>query len=172
MWLTNYAADLKSQRLKPPALATVEKLCSKILLSLTGGTVISEDLGIKLEDVNLKMLGTAKHVTITKDDTIVVDGAGKKKDIKARVAQIRKQAEDTTSDYDKEKLQERLAKLSGGVAVIKVGGSALKSKSKSAKTALMTRLTPLAPLLKKASYQGAALRCLRATRFHQRQRRK
>ncbi|MFM2390476.1 MAG: chaperonin GroEL, partial [Pseudomonadota bacterium] len=85
--------------------------------------VISEDLGIKLENVTLDMLGKAKKVTVKKDDTTVVDGYGDKKDINARVAQIRKQIEDTTSDYDREKLQERLAKLAGGVAVIKVGGA-------------------------------------------------
>jgi len=90
---------------------------------LTGGQVISEDLGIKLENVTLDMLGKAKKVVVKKDDTTVVDGAGDKKDIAARVSQIRKQIEDTTSDYDKEKLQERLAKLAGGVAVIKVGGA-------------------------------------------------
>src|SRR6185437_3735431 len=90
---------------------------------LTGGETISEDLGIKLENVTMGMLGRAKRVSITKDDTTIVDGAGKKKDIEARIAQIKQQIEDTTSDYDKEKLQERLAKLAGGVAVIKVGGS-------------------------------------------------
>jgi chaperonin GroEL len=90
---------------------------------LTGGEVISEDLGIKLENVTLNMLGKAKKIVITKDDTTVVDGSGKKKDIEARVGQIKKQIEETTSDYDKEKLQERLAKLAGGVAVLKVGGA-------------------------------------------------
>ena len=90
---------------------------------LTGGELISEDLGIKLENVTINMLGRAKRVTVTKDDTTIVDGAGKKADIEARIAQIKQQIEDTTSDYDKEKLQERLAKLAGGVAVIKVGGS-------------------------------------------------
>ncbi len=85
--------------------------------------MISEDLGIKLENVTLDMLGRAKKVVITKDDTTIVDGAGKKADIVARVAQIKQQIEDTTSDYDREKLQERLAKLAGGVAVIKVGGA-------------------------------------------------
>ncbi|MCB1707010.1 MAG: chaperonin GroEL, partial [Halioglobus sp.] len=84
---------------------------------------ISEDLGIKLENVTLDMLGTAKKVSITKDDTTVVDGAGAKKDIEARCAQIRRQIEETSSDYDKEKLQERLAKLAGGVAVLRVGGA-------------------------------------------------
>jgi chaperonin GroEL len=90
---------------------------------VTGGQVISEDLGIKLENVKLNMLGTAKKVRITKDDTTIIDGAGKKSDIQARVSQIKMQVEETTSDYDKEKLQERLAKLAGGVAVIRVGGA-------------------------------------------------
>ncbi|MGI9523144.1 MAG: chaperonin GroEL, partial [Hyphomicrobiaceae bacterium] len=90
---------------------------------LTSGQTISEDLGIKLENVTVEMLGRAKRVSITKDDTTVVDGAGKKKDIEARVNQIRAQIEETTSDYDREKLQERLAKLAGGVAVLKVGGA-------------------------------------------------
>ncbi|HEY4115260.1 MAG TPA: TCP-1/cpn60 chaperonin family protein, partial [Rhizomicrobium sp.] len=89
----------------------------------TGGQVISEDLGIKLENVKLASLGTAKKVRITKDDTTIIDGAGKKNDIQARVSQIKMQVEETTSDYDKEKLQERLAKLAGGVAVIRVGGA-------------------------------------------------
>ena len=90
---------------------------------LTGGQVISEDIGIKLENVSLDMLGNAKRVSITKEETTIIDGSGTKKDIEARVSQIRQQIEDTTSDYDREKLQERLAKLSGGVAVIKVGGA-------------------------------------------------
>ncbi|MCB1522199.1 MAG: chaperonin GroEL, partial [Hyphomicrobiaceae bacterium] len=93
------------------------------LAVLTGGQTISEDLGIKLESVSLDMLGRAKRVTITKDDTTIVDGSGKKKDIDARVSQIKAQIEETSSDYDREKLQERLAKLAGGVAVIKVGGA-------------------------------------------------
>jgi chaperonin GroEL len=90
---------------------------------LTGGQVISEDLGIKLENVTIDMLGKAKKVVVKKDDTTIVDGSGAKKDIEGRIGQIKKQIEDTTSDYDKEKLQERLAKLAGGVAVIKVGGA-------------------------------------------------
>ena len=90
---------------------------------LTGGQVISEDLGIKLENVTLDMLGRAKKVSITKENTTIVDGAGKKAEIEGRVAQIKQQIEETTSDYDKEKLQERLAKLAGGVAVIRVGGA-------------------------------------------------
>jgi chaperonin GroEL len=90
---------------------------------LTGGTLIAEDLGIKLENVTLQMLGRAKRVRIEKENTTIIDGAGKKPEIEARIAQIKVQVEETTSDYDKEKLQERLAKLAGGVAVIRVGGS-------------------------------------------------
>jgi chaperonin GroEL len=90
---------------------------------LTGGQVISEDLGIKLESVTLDMLGRAKKVSITKENTTIVDGNGKKGEINARVGQIKQQIEETTSDYDREKLQERLAKLAGGVAVIRVGGA-------------------------------------------------
>jgi chaperonin GroEL len=90
---------------------------------LTGGQLISEDLGMKLENVTMDMLGTAKKVTITKDETTVIEGSGEKAEIEARVSQIKAQIEETTSDYDKEKLQERLAKLAGGVAVIRVGGN-------------------------------------------------
>jgi chaperonin GroEL len=90
---------------------------------LTGGQVISEDLGIKLENVTLAMLGKAKRVRIEKENTTVIDGAGKKKDIEGRIGQIKAQIEETTSDYDREKLQERLAKLAGGVAIIRVGGA-------------------------------------------------
>src|SRR6202040_2362444 len=90
---------------------------------LTGGQVISEDLGIKLENVTLDMLGKSKRIRVEKENTTVIDGAGKKDDIQGRCTQIRQQIEETTSDYDREKLQERLAKLAGGVAVIRVGGS-------------------------------------------------
>ncbi|MPY72134.1 MAG: chaperonin GroEL, partial [Alphaproteobacteria bacterium] len=90
---------------------------------LTGGTVVSEDLGIKLENVTVDMLGTAKKITMTKEETTIVEGAGKKADIQGRCNQIRAQVEETSSDYDREKLQERLAKLAGGVAVIRVGGA-------------------------------------------------
>ena len=108
---------------KAPGFGDRRKAMLEDLAILTGGQVISEDLGIKLENVSLDMLGKAKKVVVKKDDTTVVDGTGAKKDIEARVGQIRKQIEDTTSDYDREKLQERLAKLAGGVAVIKVGGA-------------------------------------------------
>jgi chaperonin GroEL len=113
---------LKVAAVKAPGFGDRRKAMLQDIAVLTSGQVISEDLGIKLENVTLDMLGRAKKVVITKDDTTIVDGAGKKADIEARVAQIRQQIEDTTSDYDREKLQERLAKLSGGVAVIKVGG--------------------------------------------------
>jgi chaperonin GroEL len=93
------------------------------LAILTNGTVISEDLGIKLENVGIESLGHAKKVTITKENTTIVDGAGKKSDIEARVGQIKAQIEETTSDYDREKLQERLAKLAGGIAVLRIGGA-------------------------------------------------
>jgi chaperonin GroEL len=114
---------LKVAAVKAPGFGDRRKAMLEDLAILTGGQVISEDLGIKLENVTLDMLGKAKKVVVKKDDTTVVDGAGAKKDIEARVGQIRKQIEDTTSDYDREKLQERLAKLAGGVAVIKVGGA-------------------------------------------------
>jgi chaperonin GroEL len=113
---------LKVAAVKAPGFGDRRKAMLQDIAVLTGGQVISEDLGIKLENVTLDMLGRAKKVSISKDDTTIVAGAGKKADIEARVAQIRAQIEDTTSDYDREKLQERLAKLAGGVAVIKVGG--------------------------------------------------
>jgi chaperonin GroEL len=114
---------LKVAAVKAPGFGDRRKAMLQDIAVLTGGQVISEDLGIKIENVGLDMLGHAKKVVITKDDTTIVDGAGKKADIEARVNQIRQQIEDTTSDYDREKLQERLAKLAGGVAVIKVGGA-------------------------------------------------
>jgi chaperonin GroEL len=114
---------LKVAAVKAPGFGDRRKAMLEDLAIVTGGQVISEDLGIKLENVKLNMLGTAKKVRITKDDTTIIDGSGKKADIQARVSQIKQQIEETTSDYDKEKLQERLAKLAGGVAVIRVGGS-------------------------------------------------
>ena len=114
---------LKVAAVKAPGFGDRRKAMLQDIAVLTGGELISEDLGIKLENVTIDMLGRAKRVTITKDDTTIVGGAGKKADIETRIAQIKQQIEDTTSDYDKEKLQERLAKLAGGVAVIKVGGS-------------------------------------------------
>jgi chaperonin GroEL len=114
---------LKVAAVKAPGFGDRRKAMLDDLAVLTGGQVISEDLGIKLESVTLDMLGTAKKIRIDKDNTTIIDGAGKKADIAARCTQIRAQIEETTSDYDKEKLQERLAKLAGGVAIIRVGGA-------------------------------------------------
>jgi chaperonin GroEL len=114
---------LKVAAVKAPGFGDRRKAMLEDIAILTGGQVVSEDLGIKLESVTLAMLGRAKKVVIEKENTTIVDGAGKKKDIEGRVAQIKQQIEETTSDYDKEKLQERLAKLAGGVAVIRVGGA-------------------------------------------------
>ncbi|MES0403668.1 MAG: chaperonin GroEL [Hyphomicrobium sp.] len=114
---------LKVAAVKAPGFGDRRKAMLEDIAVLTGGTVISEDVGIKLESVTLEMLGKAKKVTIDKDNTTIVDGAGSKSDIEARIKQIKVQIEDTTSDYDREKLQERLAKLAGGVAVLKVGGA-------------------------------------------------
>ncbi len=113
---------LKIAAVKAPGFGDRRKAMLQDIAVLTGGQVISDDLGMKLENVTLDMLGTAKKISITKDNTTIIDGHGVKAEIEARVAQIRQQIEDTTSDYDKEKLQERVAKLAGGVAVIKVGG--------------------------------------------------
>ncbi len=114
---------LKIAAVKAPGFGDRRKAMLEDIAILTGGTVISEDLGIKLETVTLDMLGKSKKVSISKENTTIVDGAGQKSDIEGRVAQIKAQIEETTSDYDREKLQERLAKLAGGVAVIRVGGS-------------------------------------------------
>jgi chaperonin GroEL len=114
---------LKIAAVKAPGFGDRRKAMLEDIAILTGGTVISEDLGIKLESVTLDMLGRSKKVSISKENTTIVDGAGQKSDIEGRVAQIKAQIEETTSDYDREKLQERLAKLAGGVAVIRVGGS-------------------------------------------------
>jgi chaperonin GroEL len=114
---------LKVAAVKAPGFGDRRKAMLEDIAILTGGTVISEDLGIKLESVTIDMLGKAKRVQISKENTTIVDGGGKKKEIEGRISQIRKQIDDTTSDYDREKLQERLAKLAGGVAVIKVGGA-------------------------------------------------
>ena len=114
---------LKIAAVKAPGFGDRRKAMLQDIAILTGGQVISEDLGMKLENVGIEMLGSAKKVSITKDETTLVDGAGEKSEIEGRVAQIRQQIEETTSDYDREKLQERLAKLAGGVAVIRVGGA-------------------------------------------------
>jgi chaperonin GroEL len=114
---------LKVAAVKAPGFGDRRKAMLEDIAILSGGTVISEDLGIKLENVTLDMLGKAKKIVVEKENTTIIDGAGKKRDIQARVQQIKAQIEETTSDYDREKLQERLAKLAGGVAVIRVGGA-------------------------------------------------
>ena len=113
---------LKIAAVKAPGFGDRRKAMLQDIAILTGGQVISEDLGMKLENVTIDMLGTAKKIQVTKDETTVIDGQGAKAEIEARVSQIRQQIEETTSDYDREKLQERVAKLAGGVAVIRVGG--------------------------------------------------
>ncbi len=114
---------MKIAAVKAPGFGDRRKAMLEDIAVLTAGQTISEDLGIKLENVTLDMLGRAKRVRIEKENTTIIDGAGKKRDIEARVGQIKAQIEETTSDYDREKLQERLAKLAGGVAVIRVGGA-------------------------------------------------
>ena len=155
---------LKIAAVKAPGFGDRRKAMLQDIAILTNGTVISEDLGIKLENVSLKDLGTAKHIHITKDDTVVVDGAGKKKDIKARVDQIRAQAEATSSEYDKEKLQERLAKLSGGVAVIKVGGST-EIEVKERKDRVDDALNATRAAVEEGIVPGGGTALLRASRF-------
>src|SRR4029077_10951464 len=114
---------LKVAAAKAPGFGDRRKAMLEDIAILTGGQVISEDLGIKLENVTLDMLGQSKKVRCEKENTTLIDGAGKKADIEGRCTQIKAQIEETTSDYDREKLQERLAKLAGGVAVIRVGGA-------------------------------------------------
>jgi chaperonin GroEL len=114
---------LKVAAVKAPGFGDRRKAMLEDIATLTGGQLISEDIGVKLENVNINMLGSAKKVVITKENTTIIHGAGAKAEIEARCTQIRAQIEDSTSDYDREKLQERLAKLAGGVAVIRVGGA-------------------------------------------------
>jgi chaperonin GroEL len=125
---------VKVAAVKAPGFGDRRKAMLQDIAILTGGTVISEEVGLSLESATLEHLGNAKRVQLSKENTTIIDGAGQQIDIEARVAQIRKQVEDTTSDYDKEKLQERLAKLAGGVAVIKVGaGTEVEMKEKKAR---------------------------------------
>ena len=155
---------LKIAAVKAPGFGDRRKAMLQDIAILTNGTVISEDLGIKLENVSLKDLGTAKHVHITKDDTVIIDGSGKKDEIKARVEQIRKQSEDTSSDYDREKLQERLAKLAGGVAVIKVGGST-EIEVKERKDRVDDALNATRAAVEEGIVPGGGTALLRASRF-------
>ncbi len=121
--LNKLRGGLKVAAVKAPGFGDRKKLMMEDIAILTSGTLVTEDLGMKLENVNITMLGSAKRVTISKENTVIIDGGGNKADIESRCLQIRKQIAEATSDYDKEKLQERLAKLSGGVAVLKVGGA-------------------------------------------------
>jgi chaperonin GroEL len=144
---------LKVSAVKAPGFGDRRKAMLEDIAILTGGTMVSADLGIKLENVTINMLGRAKKVMIDKENTTIVSGAGKKTDIQARITQIKAQIEETTSDYDREKLQERLAKLAGGVAVIRVGG-ATEVEVKERKIALTMPCMPPGPRSRKASSLG------------------
>jgi chaperonin GroEL len=154
---------LKVAAVKAPGFGDRRKAMLEDIGVLTNGQTISEDLGIKLENVTLPMLGKAKRVSITKEHTTVIDGAGKKKDIEARVSQIKAQIEETTSDYDKEKLQERLAKLAGGVAVIKVGG-ATEVEVKERKDRVDDALNATRAAVEEGIVPGGGVMLLRATK--------
>ncbi|HZV84498.1 MAG TPA: chaperonin GroEL, partial [Brevundimonas sp.] len=154
---------LRVAAVKAPGFGDRRKAMLEDIAVLTGGQVISEDLGIKLENVTLDMLGKAKKVTITKDDTTIVDGVGEKAAIEGRISQIKKQIEDTTSDYDKEKLQERLAKLAGGVAVIRVGGST-EVEVKEKKDRVDDALNATRAAVEEGIVPGGGVALLKATR--------
>ncbi len=152
---------LKVAAVKAPGFGDRRKAMLEDIAVLTAGQMISEDLGIKLENVTIEMLGRAKRVLIEKETTTIIDGAGKKKTIEARIAQIRTQIEDTTSDYDKEKLQERLAKLSGGVAVIRVGG-ATETEVKEKKDRIDDALNATRAAVEEGIVPGGGVALLRA----------
>jgi chaperonin GroEL len=154
---------LKVAAVKAPGFGDRRKAMLEDIAVLTGGQLISEDLGIKLENVTVAMLGRAKKVVIEKEKTTIVDGAGKKKDIEARVAQIKSQIEETTSDYDREKLQERLAKLAGGVAVIRVGG-ATEVEVKEKKDRVEDALNATRAAVEEGIVPGGGVALLRAKR--------
>ena len=154
---------LKVAAVKAPGFGDRRKAMLEDIAILTGGQMISEDLGVKLENVTLKMLGQAKKVTIDKDNTTIVDGGGKKADIEGRVKQIKAQIEETTSDYDKEKLQERQAKLAGGVAVIKVGG-ATEVEVKERKDRVEDALHATRAAVEEGIVPGGGVALLRATK--------
>ena len=153
---------LKVAAVKAPGFGDRRKAMLEDIAILTNGQVISEDLGIKLENVSLDMLGRAKRVRVEKENTTIIDGAGKKKEIEGRVAQIKAQIEETTSDYDKEKLQERLAKLAGGVAVIKVGG-ATEVEVKERKDRVDDALNATRAAVEEGIVAGGGVALLRAT---------
>jgi len=153
---------LKIAAVKAPGFGDRRKAMLEDIAILTNGQVISEDLGIKLENVSLDMLGRAKRIRVEKENTTIIDGAGKKKEIEGRVAQIKAQIEETTSDYDKEKLQERLAKLAGGVAVIKVGG-ATEVEVKERKDRVDDALNATRAAVEEGIVAGGGVALLRAT---------
>ena len=154
---------LKVCAVKAPGFGDRRKAMLEDIAILTGGQVISEDLGIKLESVTLDMLGTAKRVSITKEESTIVDGAGKKREVQARVGQIKQQIEETTSDYDREKLQERLAKLAGGVAVISIGG-ATEVEVKEKKDRVDDALNATRAAVEEGIVPGGGVALLRATK--------
>jgi len=154
---------LKVAAVKAPGFGDRRKAMLEDIAILTGGQAISEDLGIKLENVTLTMLGRAKKVTIEKENTTIVSGAGKKSEIEARIAQIKAQIEETTSDYDKEKLQERLAKLAGGVAVIRVGGAS-EIEVKERKDRVDDAMHATRAAVEEGILPGGGVALLRATR--------
>jgi chaperonin GroEL len=152
---------LKIAAVKAPGFGDRRKSMLEDIAILTGGQVISEDLGIKLENVTLDMLGTAKKVRIEKENTTIIDGAGKKTDIEGRCTQLRTQIEETTSEYDKEKLQERLAKLAGGVAIIRVGG-ATETEVKEKKDRVEDALNATRAAVEEGIVPGGGVALLRA----------
>ena len=152
---------LKVAAVKAPGFGDRRTAMLQDIATLTGAQVISEDLGIKLENVGIDMLGTAKRVNITKEETTIIDGAGKKADIEGRISQIKQQIEETTSDYDREKLQERLAKLAGGVAVIRVGG-ATEVEVKSRKDLVDDALNSTRAAVEEGVVAGGGVALLRA----------
>jgi len=154
---------LKSAAVKAPGFGDRRKAILQDIATLTGGQVISEELGIKLEDVELSQLGRAKRVVVDKDNTTIIGGAGKKPDIEARIQMIRKEIDDTSSDYDREKLEERLAKLSGGVAVIRVGAPS-ESEMKTRKEALDDAISSTKAAVAEGIVPGGGLALLRASR--------
>jgi chaperonin GroEL len=154
---------LKSAAVKAPGFGDRRKAMLQDIATLTGGQVVSEELGIKLEDVELSQLGSAKRVVVDKDSTTIIGGAGNKADIEARIKMIRKEMEDTSSDYDREKLEERLAKLSGGVAVIRVGAPS-ESEMKAKKEALDDAISSTKAAVAEGIVAGGGLALLRASR--------
>jgi len=153
---------LKVAAVKAPGFGDRRKAMLEDIAILTGGQVISEDLGIKLENVTLDMLGRAKRVRVEKENTTIIDGHGKKEDIKGRIAQIKQQIEETTSDYDREKLQERLAKLAGGVAIIKVG-AATETEMKEKKARVEDALHATRAAVEEGIVPGGGVALLRAS---------